>query len=112
MKISSLYSLESQPNSHNLKISKKVLIQKGQVPHLTNLTQAVFPANELANEHTHQDMYEIFFVEKGTGEVKINGKIIQVQAGDCITVEPGDAHEIKNSSSENLTITYMGIEVN
>ena len=111
MKITSLNQQTSKPNTHNPKIMKRVLIENGQIPHLTNLTQAIFPPGEIANEHTHQDMYEVFFIEDGIGEFKINGKTVTVKSGDCITVEPGDAHEIKNPGLKGLVITYMGIEV-
>ncbi len=111
MKISSLHNILVEKNSHNPKITKKVLIPKGAVPHLTNLTQATFPAGELANEHSHQDMYEIFFIEKGSGTITINSTPYSVSEGNCMTVEPGDAHEVANTSDEDLVITYMGIEL-
>lgn len=111
MKLVNLTTQPKEQNNHNPKITKQVLIPKGAVPHLTNLTQATFPPGELANEHTHQDMYEIFFIEKGSGTITINGTPHQVSAGSCMTVEPGDAHEVANTSDQDLLITYLGIEI-
>lgn len=111
MKISSLSTLLSEANSHNSNISKKVLITKGQIPHLTNFTQAVFPPGEVASEHSHQDMYEVFFVESGVANFKINGKIHQLKAGSCINVEPGDLHEVSNQSQQEVIITYFGVVI-
>ena len=111
MKIVSLKNLPEEQNSHNPQITKKVMIKNGEVPHLTNLTQATFPPGVLANEHTHQDMYEIFFIEKGSANIKINGKSYKMEIGDCMTVEPGDAHEVSNSGESDLIITYMGVEI-
>ncbi len=111
MKISSLKHLQFEKNTHNPKISKKVLIRNGQVKNLTNFTQAVFPAGEVASEHVHQDMAEIFFVEKGHGKIRINGKLLALNEGDCITVEPGDKHELINSSKKDLIFYYLGVLV-
>lgn len=111
MKLVSLKTLPVEPNSHNPKITKKVLVRNGQVPRLTNLTQAIFPPGEIVNPHTHQDMYEIFFVEKGLGVIKINDQPHPIEEGTCITVELGDKHEIINSSNNDLVITYLGIEI-
>lgn len=111
MRIIKLGDLTIEQNSHNPKITKQVMIKKGEIPHLTNLTQAIFPPQELANEHTHQDMYEVFFVEDGEGIIKINGTPHDISKGSCLTVEPGDAHEVINSGNTDLIITYMGIEI-
>ena len=111
MKLSSVKSLPEEPNVHNPKITKQVFIRKGEVPYLTNLTRAKFPAGEVANAHTHQDMYEIFFIEEGNATVKINGKPIKLGPGDCITVEPGESHEVSNLSSDDVVMTYICIEV-
>lgn len=109
MKYADLSQLTSKPNTHNPKIMKKVLIENGQIPRLTNLTRATFPPGELASTHSHADMYEIFLVEKGTGTAKINGKIYPLKEGTCITVEPHDRHEFINSSNKDLILLYLGI---
>ena len=111
MKVSSLKNLPVEPNVHNPKITKQVLIRNGEIPCLTNLTRAKFPAGEIANAHTHQDMYEIFFIEEGDATVKINGKSIKLGPGDCITVEPGEEHEVSNLSDNEVIMTYLGIQV-
>lgn len=111
MKISFLHDLAFQPNTHNPNIAKKVLIPSGQIPHLTGFTQAVFPPGEVASEHSHADMVEVFFVEKGQANIKINGKNITANAGTCITVETNEAHEVSNQSAANTIITYFGIVV-
>lgn len=111
MKIASLANLPAESNSHNPKVLKKVLIRNGQVPNLTTFAQAVFPPGEVASEHTHQDMYEIFFVDTGIATFKINGTPHQLEEGSCITVEPGEAHEVSNQSNTDIIITYFGVEI-
>ncbi len=112
MKYTDLSQLLSESNTHNPKISKRVLIKNGQIPHLTNFTQAIFPPKELASTHSHTDMYEIFFIEKGKGIMKVNVKIYSLKPGICVIIEPGDTHEfINNSNTKNLIITYLGITI-
>lgn len=111
MKISQIDKLYIEQNSHNPKITKRVMIRNGQIPNLTNFSQGVFPKGEGAEAHSHSDMYEVFFTEKGSGIIKINGKPYKITPGTCLTVEPGDTHEVINSSDEDLVLTYFGIEV-
>lgn len=111
MKIASISKLLLESNTHNPKITKKVFIKKGDVLHLTNFTQAEFPPGEIAKSHSHSDLYEIFFVKKGRGIIKLNGQKHKINEGDCITVEPGDTHEVINSSSEKMVLIYFGIEI-
>lgn len=111
MKLADLSQLSSESNSHNPKITKKVLIKNKQIPHLTNFTQAIFPPSELASIHSHVDMYEIFFIEKGEGVMKVNDKTYHLKAGVCVTIEPGDTHEFINNSKQDLIITYLGITI-
>lgn len=111
MKLTSLKTLPEEPNVHNPNITKKVMIKNGQVPHLTNLTEAKLPPGAIASEHAHQDMYEVFFTEIGMATAKINGQVFELPEGSCITVEPGEAHEISNQSKEDAIIKYLGIEI-
>lgn len=111
MKIRSLDNLPDEPNTHNPKITKKVLIKKGIVPKLTNFTQAIFPPGEIAPGHSHQDMFEIFFIEKGQGKIKINGMLHDLKEGDCVVVELEEVHELINSGAEELLVTYLGVEI-
>lgn len=111
MKLTSLKDIKPISNSHNPKVFKKVLITNGQIPNLTNFTQAVFPPGEIASEHSHSDMYEVFFIEEGQAQIKINGQVYPLSKGDCLTAEPGDSHEVSNPSDQEVIITYFGIEI-
>ena len=42
MKITNLRDLTQQQVSHNPEISKKVMLSHGDIPHLTNFSQATF----------------------------------------------------------------------
>ena len=110
MKFASLEKIKEIASSHSPKIKEKVLINKGGVPHLASLAQASFKPGQIASEHKHEDIWEVYLVEAGTGLVKVNGKVNQLKKGDCAVIEPNEAHEFINTGSEDLILTYFGVE--
>lgn len=110
MKLSKLIDLPIDYVSHGSKIRKKVLIQNGEIPHLTNFSQAYFKPGQIAEAHIHLDMYETFFVEVGEGEMIVDGKNYYLHAGDRITIEPGESHELKNIGQKTMKVTYFGLK--
>lgn len=111
MKLVSLADLPEEGVSHNPEIRKRVLLRRGQIPHLTNFTRSVLLPNQTASPHTHPDMYEIFLVQSGTALVRINEDTYQLHPGHCLTIEPGEQHEITNPGTTELILLYFGIEV-
>ncbi len=111
MKLTSLSTLPEEAVSHNPAIKKKVMLRLGDLPHLTNFSQACFAPGQCAATHTHQDMCEVFFIEAGEGTIRINGKFYPLQPGTCIAVEPGEEHEVINTGSTHLVLTYFGLRV-
>ncbi len=111
MKLTSLSTLPEETVSHNPAIKKKVMLRLGDLPHLTNFSQAHFAPGQVAASHSHQDMCEVFFVESGAGTIRINGKSYSLTGGTCIAVEPGEEHEVSNTGTEELVLTYFGLRV-
>jgi mannose-6-phosphate isomerase-like protein (cupin superfamily) len=109
MKLTSLTSVPTQSVSHNPEIKKWVLLDSTDLPHLTNFSQARFAPGQVANGHRHGDMYEVFFVESGTGQMLIDGTPYPLEPGTCIAVEPGETHEVINSGTIDLVLTYFGV---
>ena len=109
MKHVNLNQLADQGVSHNPAIRKKVMLQPGDIPHLTNFSQATFAPGQVAQAHAHSDMYEVFLVAAGSGTMVVNGTDQPLMPGVCILVEPGDRHEVINTGSEPLVLTYFGI---
>lgn len=109
MKRVQLSELTGQGVSHNTAIRKKVMLQPGDVPHLTNFSQAIFAPGQVAPAHAHSDMHEVFFVSGGIGTMTVNGVDQPLVPGVCILVEPGDVHEVKNTGEDPLVLTYFGI---
>ncbi|MGI0482539.1 cupin domain-containing protein [Geminocystis sp. CENA526] len=109
MKYINLNQLPIKSVSHNLNIQKKTIIEKDNIPHLTNFSQAIFKSGQIATNHSHKDMWEVFFVESGRGIIKINGEEFLLEKGLYVIVEPKENHEIINNSQEDLIINYFGI---
>jgi len=109
MKITNLNNLPSRSVSHNPEIVKKVMLGNLDIPHLTNFSQATFAPGQTASAHSHRDMSEVFFVSAGTGIMRIEGKEYNLTPGVCIAVETGETHEVINTGTDNLILTYFGI---
>lgn len=111
MKRVALDELAIEPVSHNPAIQKKVMLRFGELPHLTNFAQARFAPGQIAPAHAHADMCEVFFVEAGSGSICIDGQNYVLRAGVCIAVEVGETHEVSNTGTEELVLTYFGLRV-
>ncbi|NJO39879.1 MAG: cupin domain-containing protein [Cyanobacteria bacterium CRU_2_1] len=111
MKQTALNLLPEEPVSHNPAIKKKVMLRLGDLPHLTNFSQARFAPGQIAMAHAHHNMCEVFFIEAGTGIIYIDDRRYPLDPGVCIAVEPGEVHEVINNGSEELVLTYFGLRV-
>src|SRR3972149_8479406 len=109
MKVEKLDKLPVEKVSHNPKIPKKVFIHKGQIPHITQYAQASFPPGEVADAHSHSDMYEVFTIHKGKGLMVVNNQKIPVEPGTCVMVEQGETHEVTNTGKKDLVLSVFGI---
>ena len=111
MKIVSLTELQDQRVSHNPNIKKRVMITRGELGKLTTFSQAIFPVDEVAQVHRHESMGEVFFVQSGEGEIRIDDASYKLLPGVCALIEPHEEHEVKNTGDEELVITYFGITI-
>ena len=98
--------------SHNAKIRKREILTKGEVGAITHYARAVFPPGEKADAHIHDDMAERFTVESGCGEIRVDDVAYVFPEGVTVVVEPGEVHEIINTGSTELVVTYFGITTN
>ena len=86
MKIISLSDLPFTEVSHSPSIKKQVMIENGELDNITNFSQAIIPAGEVAGAHMHEDMTEIFWVVSGEGVISINGVAYKLFHGVCAMV--------------------------
>lgn len=111
MKMISLKDLPEEGVSHDPDLMKKVMIRQGQLPHLKSFAQLRMTPGQVAHAHAHDSLYEIFLIETGDGTLDVDGKEYTVSAGTCVVFEPAEVHEVTNTGSEELVLTYFGLEV-
>ncbi|MBE9076408.1 cupin domain-containing protein [Romeria aff. gracilis LEGE 07310] len=110
MKLTQLTQLPEEAVSHNPEIRKRVMLRSGDLPYLTNFSQARFAPGQVATAHAHTDMYEVFLVESGSGTIRIDQQPYPLTPGVCVAAEPGEVHEVSNTGQEVLVLTYFGIQ--
>lgn len=109
MKLILINELPEQGVSHNARIRKRVIVGKGELGRVTHYSRAIFPPGEKAGSHLHNDMAEVFTVESGCGEIRINDVAYVFSTGMAVLVEPGEVHEIINTGRAELVVTYFGV---
>jgi quercetin dioxygenase-like cupin family protein len=56
----------------------------------------------------HEDpMEEIYYIQKGRGQMQVGDDIREVSAGDAIHIPIGHFHELTNTGDEELTILVV-----
>jgi quercetin dioxygenase-like cupin family protein len=111
MILTHLDQVPEEPVSHNPAIQKRVLLRSPDLPPLTNFAQARFAPGQVAPGHSHSDMAEVFFVVTGQGIITVNGQPYPLTPGTCIAIKPGEQHEVANTGSTDLVLTYFGLRV-
>ncbi|WP_287281206.1 cupin domain-containing protein, partial [Okeania sp. SIO2G5] len=101
MKYVDINQLPIKNVSHNPAIKKQVMLNTGDVSNLIYFSQACFKPGHIAAGHSHNDMSEIFFVEKGEGTITVNETVHRLETGVCVAVHPGDVHEISNTGTND-----------
>ncbi len=109
MKQGLLNDLTELPVSHDPDIKKRVMFKNGDIPHITQYSQATLLPGQVAHAHAHKDMYEVFFCISGYGIITINGEIYKLLPGAFILCEPEELHEITNNGNEPLILNQLGI---
>lgn len=109
MKLIKIAELPEKGVSHNARIRKREILTNGELGAVTYYSQAVFPPGEMAGSHLHNDMAEVFTVESGCGEIRVNDVAYVLSAGTVVLVEPGDVHEIINTGNTDLVVIYFGV---
>lgn len=105
-----LGKISDQGVSHNPDILKRVLVAKGELPHVLQIARTTFEPGQIADVHVHQDAHEYFLCEAGKGSAVVNKEKVQISPGTFLIMEPGDQHEIINSGNEQLIFTTILVE--
>jgi mannose-6-phosphate isomerase-like protein (cupin superfamily) len=78
---------------------------------LTDCGIKKFKPGEKAHDeaHTHSVNEVLIFIQ-GKGKVPIDGKVIPLQTGDVIIVEPGEDHRTESSVEDPIVVAWFLME--
>ena len=71
--------------------------------HLQLVVMALQPGEEIGEE-VHTDRDQFFRIEKGRGEVVIDGKRTRIKSDDAIVVPAGARHNVINTGEKRLKL--------
>lgn len=69
-----------------------------------SLAEATLWPGQSTTEHYHPRAEEIYFIQSGEAEMRIEGEARRVGAGDAIAIPPGQRHKISNVGTEELRL--------
>ena len=88
--------------AHNM-IPRKALIKVGDSKtNLQTINDAYLKAGQFFLPHIHNDSEEIYYFLEGRGIISIDKKEIDIKQGDCILIEAGESHGLKNTGINSL----------
>lgn len=88
--------------AHN-KVSRKALVKVGDMKSsIQTVNDALLKPEEGFEPHRHIDGEEIYYFLEGSGIMQIEGNDFDVKYGDCIIIEVGESHGLKNNSTKLL----------
>lgn len=68
---------------------------------------AIIPAGHVHEEHAHDHSEELIYVVSGKGTGVVGSRKIEIQAGDIIAIEKGEAHQFSNAGREELRLYWI-----
>lgn len=94
--------------NHQSLIFKKIILKKGIVPNLLQFATVNFQSGDSIEKHSHESMYEIFYVIKGELIVFNDLNQTKVSDGDAFVVYPKQNHRFE--ILQNAKLIYFNIE--
>lgn len=73
------------------------------------LNWARLPVGQSFNPHFHEDMQEVFVLLKGAVDMQVNRKVVAMNPGDTVLVEPREIHRMSNTGNEVAEYIVFGI---
>jgi len=58
-------------------------------------------------KHLHKTMVEYFLLLEGNLRLQVNDEILEMEQGDLILVEPGEAHQVLHGSPDARLLLLM-----
>jgi mannose-6-phosphate isomerase-like protein (cupin superfamily) len=69
-----------------------------------SLAEARLPIGGSTLEHYHTASEEIYYFVAGSGRIRIEGEVREVNPGDAVAILPGQKHKLWNTGGEPLRL--------
>jgi mannose-6-phosphate isomerase-like protein (cupin superfamily) len=83
---------------------RELLAHRNSAIRNQSLAEARLPVGGSTQEHFHPKAEEIYYITHGTGRIRIEGEMRDVQTGDAIAIPPGRRHKLWNTGAETLRL--------
>jgi mannose-6-phosphate isomerase-like protein (cupin superfamily) len=81
---------------------REIMAPRNSAIERQSLAEAVVPVGSATEEHYHRNSEEIYYILSGIGEIRVDGEVASVMAGDAIALLPGSVHKIWNRGDSDL----------
>ncbi|EAU55715.1 cupin domain-containing protein [Mariprofundus ferrooxydans] len=109
MKLVQLAEIDAGPVNHTSGIMRKILLGEGDLPASVRLSHALFKPGESVEMHKHDRLFEVFYVLSGQGQLIVEERPVDIGAGSCFMVEPGEMHALINDGDVDMALIYFGL---
>jgi mannose-6-phosphate isomerase-like protein (cupin superfamily) len=83
---------------------RELLAHRNSAIRHQSLAEARLPVGGATQEHFHPCAEEIYYITHGTGRIRIENELRDVQPGDAIAIPPGQKHKLWNTGNEVLRL--------
>jgi mannose-6-phosphate isomerase-like protein (cupin superfamily) len=83
---------------------RELLAHRNSAIRNQSLAEARLAVGASTQEHYHPRAEEIYYITHGYGQLRIEGEIREVKAGDAIAIPPGQKHKLWNTGNETLRL--------
>ena len=63
---------------------------------LQSLAQATLDPGQATQRHYHRRSEELYFLQSGSGRLRVGDEYRDVRAGECVVIPPGAIHKLTN----------------
>jgi mannose-6-phosphate isomerase-like protein (cupin superfamily) len=83
---------------------RELLAHRNSAIRHQSLAEARLPAGASTREHYHPRAEEIYYITHGTGRMRMEGEMRDVNPGDAVGIPPGRRHKLWNTGTETLRL--------
>jgi mannose-6-phosphate isomerase-like protein (cupin superfamily) len=83
---------------------RELLAHRNSAIRNQSLAEARLPVGGATQEHYHPLAEEIYYITQGTGRIRIDTEVREVEVGDAIAIRPGLKHKLWNTGTEPLRL--------